>query len=162
MMQPAHGYGPASSDLSLQAGWCAISVEVGLQAQAAQRQQLRLRVGAVPVFVADRVIGVIIRHLAPVHREHGATRAETLAVAGARFIVELALPPHLQRVGSSGWLDRRSGPIQRGEVFHLLGRQHLLQGVPGGQLMRLLLVVLGGISQANRRHLLWCDGSDAP
>ena len=44
MMQPAHGYGPASSDLSLEAGGCAIGVEVRLQAQAAQRQQLRLRI----------------------------------------------------------------------------------------------------------------------
>jgi len=162
MMQPAHSHGPASGDLGLEAGGCAIGVEVGLEAQAAQRQQLRLRVGAVPVLIANRVVGIIICHLGPVHREHGAARAETLAVAGARFIVELALPPHLQRVGSSGWLDRRSGAVQRGEVFHLLGGQHLLQGIPGGQLMRLLLVVLGGISQANRRHLLWCDGSDAP
>ena len=98
MMQPAHGYRPTSVNLGFQLGWGAVGVEVGLEAKAAQGQELGLGVGAVAVSGPDRVVSVVIGHLVPVHGEHGAAGTEALPVARAGLVVELALPQHLQRV----------------------------------------------------------------
>ena len=155
MMQPAHGYGPTSVNLGFQLGWGAIGVEVGLEAQAAQGQELSLSVGAIAVFGSDRVVSVVIGHLVPVHGEHGAAGAETLPVARAGLVVELALPQHLQRIGKRRWLSGWSGPVQLRKVLDLLSGQGFLEPVPGRQLMRQSGVVFSCVCETNSRHFRW-------